>query len=67
MPKSCLFLSGARPAPGDAALFSRCFHSGLRRDLANVFLKTPGVYRLLHPLYSVAAVGPGAAERQRAG
>ncbi|WP_419642637.1 AAC(3) family N-acetyltransferase, partial [Victivallis vadensis] len=30
--------------------------------LPNVFLKTPGVCRSLHPLYSVAAVGPGAAE-----
>jgi len=33
-PESCPFLSGARPGPGGAALFSRCFHSGLRRDLA---------------------------------
>ncbi|WP_288561664.1 hypothetical protein [uncultured Victivallis sp.] len=56
-----------RSGPGAAALFSCCFHSGLRRDLANVFLKTPGVHRLLYPLYSVAAVGPGAPERQRAG
>lgn len=30
--------------------------------LPNVFLKTAGVCRSLHPLYSVAAVGPGAAE-----
>ena len=49
----------------------RCFHVASTPacvgTLPNVFLKTPGVHRLLHPFYSVAAVGPGAAERQRAG
>ena len=44
----------------------RCFHAASTPAcvgvLPNVFLKTPGVCRSLHPLYSVAAVGPGAAE-----